>query len=81
MRALSYGYSPTSRGRLCPKGAASRNYVQSPVREYKAKYRKPYSKEWEDLDLDLTVDMIAGRIIKTREETWQDNTKRERRGA
>ena len=24
--------SPISRGRLCPKGAASRNYVQSPMR-------------------------------------------------
>ncbi len=64
--------SPISRGRLCPKGAASRNYVQSPVREYKVKYRRPYSKEWEELDLEAAVDMIADRIIKTREETWED---------
>jgi formate dehydrogenase major subunit len=63
--------SPISRGRLCPKGAASRNYVQSPMREYKVKYRRPYSKEWEDLDLEEAVDMIADRIITTREETWQ----------
>jgi formate dehydrogenase major subunit len=63
--------SPISRGRLCPKGAASRNYVQSPMREYKVKYRKPYGTEWEELDLDVAVDMIADRILKTREETWQ----------
>jgi formate dehydrogenase major subunit len=63
--------SPISRGRLCPKGAASRNYVQSPMREYKVKYRRPYGTEWEDLDLETAVDMIADRILKTREETWQ----------
>ena len=63
--------SPISRGRLCPKGAASRNYVQSPMREYKVKYRRPYGTEWEDLDLQEAVDMIAERILKTREETWQ----------
>jgi formate dehydrogenase major subunit len=64
--------SPISRGRLCPKGAASRNYVQSPMREYKVKYRKPYGTEWEDLDLEEAVDMIADRIIRTRDETWED---------
>ena len=64
--------SPISRGRLCPKGAASRNYVQSPMREYKVKYRRPYGTEWEDLDLDAAVDMIADRIVKTRDETWED---------
>jgi formate dehydrogenase major subunit len=69
--------SPISRGRLCPKGAASRNYVQSPMREYKVKYRKPYSKEWEELDLETVVDMIADRIIKTREETWEDTMENE----
>jgi formate dehydrogenase major subunit len=69
--------SPISRGRLCPKGAASRNYVQSPMREYKVKYRRPYSKGWEELDLDAAVDMIADRIIKTREETWEDKMETE----
>jgi formate dehydrogenase major subunit len=42
------------------------------LREYKVKYRRPYSKEWEDLDLDTAMDMIADKLIKTREETWQD---------
>ena len=64
--------SPISRGRLCPKGAASRNYIQSPIREYKVKYRRPYSKEWEELSLEEAMDMIADRLIKTRNETWED---------
>jgi formate dehydrogenase major subunit len=64
--------SPISRGRLCPKGAASRQYVQSPVRQYKVKYRRPYGTQWEELDLEQAVDMIADRVIKTRDETWQD---------
>jgi formate dehydrogenase major subunit len=69
--------SPISRGRLCPKGAASRNYVQSPIREYKVKYRRPHATEWEDLDLDTAVDMIADRLIKTRDETWEDTMEAE----
>jgi formate dehydrogenase major subunit len=64
--------SPISRGRLCPKGAASRSYVQSPLREYRVKYRRSYSREWESLDLDTAIDMISDRLIKTREETWED---------
>ena len=64
--------SPISSGRLCPKGAASRNFVQSPIREYRVKYRRPYSTDWEDLDLDAAVDMIADRLIETRNETWED---------
>ncbi len=63
--------SPISRGRLCPKGAASRNYVQSPTRQYRVKYRRPYGTEWEELPLDRAMDMIADRLIKTREETWE----------
>jgi formate dehydrogenase major subunit len=64
--------SPISRGRLCPKGAASRSLVQSPIREYRVKYRRPYGTKWEDLDLDTAMDMISDRLIRTREETWQD---------
>jgi formate dehydrogenase major subunit len=64
--------SPISRGRLCPKGAASRNLVQSPLREYKVKYRRPHGTDWEDLPLDRAMDMIADRVINSRAEGWQD---------
>jgi formate dehydrogenase major subunit len=63
--------SPVSRGRLCPKGSASLGYVTSPLRETKVKYRRPHGTEWEDLDLDTAMEMIADRVVKTREETWE----------
>jgi formate dehydrogenase major subunit len=66
--------SPISRGRLCPKGAASKGFVTSPLREYKVKYRRPYGTRWEELSLDDAMDMIVERIIRTREETWQEET-------
>jgi formate dehydrogenase major subunit len=69
--------SPISRGRLCPKGAASRNLVQSPIRQYKVKYRRPYGTQWEELDLEEAMDMIAGRLLNTRNETWQDTMETE----
>ena len=64
--------SPISRGRLCPKGQASKSYVQSPLREYKVKYRRPYGNAWEELDLDTAMEMIADRILDTRARTWQE---------
>jgi len=66
--------SPISRGRLCPKGQASKSFVQSPLREYKAKYRRPYGTRWEELDLEQAMDMIAERLVETRAATWQDET-------
>ena len=47
---------------------------QSPLRQYKCKYRRPYGTQWEELDLETAVDMIADRIIKTRNETWEETT-------
>ncbi len=64
--------SPISRGRLCPKGAASRSLVTSPRREYKVKYRRPNSTAWEDLSLERAMDMIADRVIATRRDNWED---------
>jgi formate dehydrogenase major subunit len=66
--------SPISRGRLCPKGSASKDYVTSPLREYKVKYRRPYGTEWEQLSLDDAMEMIVDRFLRTRDETWQDET-------
>jgi formate dehydrogenase major subunit len=63
--------SPVSRGRLCPKGSATRSLSESPKREYTVKYRRPYATAWEELDLDTAVDMIADRVIATRAQTWE----------
>ena len=63
--------SPVSRGRLCPKGSATKELVTGPLREYKIRYRRPYGTEWEDLDLDTAMDMIADRVIEARNDGWQ----------
>ena len=62
--------SPISRGRLCPKGSASKQLVTSPGRVTKVRYRRPHGTEWEDLDLDTAMDMIADRVIATRKQFW-----------
>jgi formate dehydrogenase major subunit len=64
--------SPISRGRLCPKGAASENLVNSPLRETKVSYRRPHATEWEELDLETAMDMIAERVVRTRAERWEE---------
>ncbi|MCW2974975.1 MAG: molybdopterin oxidoreductase Fe4S4 region [Actinomycetia bacterium] len=63
--------SPISRGRLCPKGQASKSYVQSPLRETKVKYRRPYGTAWEELELETAMEMIVDRIVNTRAATWE----------
>ena len=63
--------SPISRGRLCPKGSASKQLVTSSSRVTKVRYRRPYGTDWEDLDLDTAMEMIADRVVRTRKEFWQ----------
>ncbi len=71
--------SPISRGRLCPKGAASKNLVTSSLRQTKIRYRRPYGTEWEDLELETAMEMIADRVVKTRRDYWQEFDEQDRR--
>jgi formate dehydrogenase major subunit len=64
--------SPISRGRLCPKGSASLSLVTSDRRQQQVLYRRPYGTEWESLDLETAMDMIADRVLAAREATWED---------
>jgi formate dehydrogenase major subunit len=64
--------SPVSRGRLCPKGAASKQLVTHSGRQVKVLYRRPYGRVWEPLSLDRAMDMIADRVLATRRATWQE---------
>ena len=64
--------SPVSRGRLCPKGSASLSLVTSDRRQQKVLYRRPYATDWEELDLDTAMHMIADRVLAAREQTWED---------
>jgi formate dehydrogenase major subunit len=63
--------SPVSRGRLCPKGSASMQLTTGDARQYQVRYRRPFGKDWEDLDLDTAMDMIADRVIAARRDGWQ----------
>ena len=64
--------SPVSRGRLCPKGSASKQLVTGPHRERKVRYRAPYATEWSELDLETAMDMVADRVLDARRRGWQD---------
>ena len=64
--------SPINQGTLCPKGAASRQLIRQPGRLTKVRYRRPGGTEWEELELDQAMDMIAERVIAARENGWQD---------
>jgi formate dehydrogenase major subunit len=68
--------SPVSRGRLCPKGSATKQLVTGPAREYRVKYRRPHGTDWEELSLDRAMDMIAERVIATRAATWDATNRR-----
>lgn len=65
-------HSPISRGRLCPKGSASKQLVTGPQREQKVRYRPPYGTEWQELDLETAMEMVVDRVLDARRKGWQD---------
>lgn len=64
--------SPVSRGRLCPKGAATYELHTHPERLTQVKYRRPYASEWEFLDVETAMDMVAERVWDSRERSFQE---------
>ena len=64
--------SPINQGTLCPKGSATRQLVRQPGRLTRVRYRRPGGTDWEDLDLETAMDMIAERVVQARERGWQD---------
>jgi formate dehydrogenase major subunit len=73
--------SAVSRGRLCPKGSASLQLTTGSSRLHEVLYRPPHAADWERLDLDTAMDMIADRVIETRRQTfeWEHEGKATRR--
>jgi formate dehydrogenase major subunit len=63
--------SPVSRGRLCPRGSSTLQLTTNPARETRVRYRRQHGTEWEDLDLDTAMDMIADRVLASRRAGWQ----------
>mgnify|MGYP002723092475 FL=1 len=70
--------SPISRGRLCPKGSASEQLINSSSRITTIKYRAPYATEWQDLDEETAMNMIADRFVESRKRHWEDVDKQGR---
>ena len=64
--------SPISRGRLCPKGANTHQLHTVSTRLMKVRYRRPYGTEWEDLDLETAMDMVADRVWEAREKSFTE---------
>ncbi len=70
--------SPISRGRLCPKGAASLQLTTGSARLHQVLHRPAHATDWQPLDLDTAMDMIADRVIETRRAFWQDEVEGKR---
>jgi formate dehydrogenase major subunit len=64
--------SPISRGRLCPKGSASEQLVNSDSRQTKVLYRAPRAKDWQEMDLETATEMVVDRFLASRRNGWQD---------
>lgn len=65
--------SPISRGHLCPKGADTFELHTHPGRLKRVKYRAPYSRKWQEIDLETAMDMVADRAWQTRERTFEES--------
>ena len=63
--------APHSRGRLCPKGSATLQLTTGDAREKHVLYRRPHGTDWERLELETAMDMVADRIVATRREGWE----------
>lgn len=62
--------SPINEGTLCPKGAATLDLLNSPLRLNNVLYRAPRSDRWEPRPLDWAMERIAGLVKRTRDETF-----------
>lgn len=62
--------SPINHGTLCPKGAATYQYVVNPLRQTSCRYRRPWSDRWETVSLEWAMERIAQRIKETRDATF-----------
>ena len=68
--------SPISRGCLCPKGAATFQLVTGSHRLHHVLYRAPHAAEWQPIPLERAMDMVAERVRKTRDATWEPEFRR-----
>jgi formate dehydrogenase major subunit len=66
--------APHSRGRLCPKGSATLQLTTGDSRERFVLYRPPYGSEWERLELETAMEMVAEKFVRDRAAGWQEES-------
>ena len=64
--------SPISRGHLCPKGADTFELHTHAGRLKTVKYRRPFSRQWEDIPLEQAMDMVADRLWEAHERSFTE---------
>ncbi len=64
--------SPVSQGCLCQKGAATFQLVTGSHRQKKVLYRRPGGTRWEEIPLEQAMEMVAERVKRTRDATWEE---------
>jgi formate dehydrogenase major subunit len=67
--------TPHTLGRLCPKGAATIQLSNNPLRPTKALYRAPGAETWEEKPLEWMYEQIAKRYYDTREKHFIEKEK------
>jgi anaerobic selenocysteine-containing dehydrogenase len=67
--------TPHTLGRLCPKGAATIQLSNNPLRPTKALYRAAGSDQWEEKPIEWMYEQIAKRYYDTREKYFIEKEK------
>jgi len=67
--------TPHTLGRLCPKGAATIQLSNNPLRPVKPLYRAAGSTQWEEKPLEWMYEQIARRYYDTREKHFIEQEK------
>ena len=67
--------TPHTLGRLCPKGAATIQLSNNPLRPIKALYRGPGSDKWEEKPLEWMYEEITKRYYDAREKHFIETEK------
>jgi formate dehydrogenase major subunit len=67
--------TPHTLGRLCPKGAATIQLSNNPLRPIKALYRAPGSDKWEEKPLEWMYEEITKRYYDAREKYFIETEK------
>ena len=63
---------PINEGSLCAKGASIYQLAENDKRVTQPMYRAPNSYRWETKSWDWMLDTIADRIVKTRQDTFEE---------